>query len=207
MIRVHHLENSRSHRIVWLLEELGRDYEILPYARDPKTSLAPAALEEIHPLGKSPVIEDAGELIFESGAIVDILVRRYGEGRLAPHDDSEDYIRYVEWLHYAEGSAMLPVLMKLFLGRLGEGGAPLAERVDSEIERHFGFLEGRLGSDEYFVANAFSAADVQLSFPIQLCRMVHGIDAFPNLSAFLERIAARPAYRRALERGGPFAMG
>lgn len=204
MIEVHHLDNSRSQRILWLLEELGVDYTVIPYPRDPQTNLAPKSLEEIHPLGKSPVVRDGEQLLFESGAIVESLVRSHADGRLAPPTSSPDFARYQQWLHYAEGSAMLPLMLKLYLGRLGDAAVPLLPRVHEEIERHFGFLERELGEDPWFLGDALSAADIQLSFPIQAARTLYGIDSFPRLAGFLERVAARPAWQRAIERGGPY---
>ena len=206
MIEVHHLNNSRSQRILWLLEELAIPYEIVRYQRDPQTNLAPPELEAIHPLGKSPVIRDGARVVIESGAIIDYLVRRHGRGRLAPPEASPEYDTYQQWLHYAEGSAMLPLMLKLYLSRLGEAGAPLAPRVDGEIERHMGFLDAQLEDRDYFVGSELSAADVQLSFPIQVTRALYGLEKFSNLAAFLERITARPAYQRALERGGAYGL-
>lgn len=202
MIEVHHLGESRSRRITWLLEELGLAYRIVKYQRDPKTRLAPPELLAIHPLGKAPVIRDGDEVIFESGAIVEYLIRRYGNGQLAPAVDSTDYNRYVEFLHYAEGSAMLPLLLKLYTSRLGEGGAPLKPRIDSEMQNHFGFLDRQLASRAYFVGDGLTGADVQLLFVTQLAVQFAGAQAFPNLTAFNERIEARPAYQRAIEKGG-----
>ena len=148
MIEVHHLDNSRSQRILWLLEELGLEYQIVPYKRDPKTRLAPPELKAIHPLGKSPVIRDQGMVVAESGAIVEYLVGKYGNGRLAPPRDlsSPDYVAYLQWLHFAEGSAMLPLLLKLYVGRLKEAGAPLWPRIDSELKNHFDYMSAALGS-------------------------------------------------------------
>jgi glutathione S-transferase len=206
MLQVHHLNNSRSQRVLWLLEELGLDYEIVKYQRDATTNLAPESLQAVHPLGKSPVLKDGDRVLIESGAIIDYLVRRHGGGRLAPPPSSPDYDLYQQWLHYAEGSAMLPLMLKLYLGRLGEAGAPLAPRVDGEIERHVGYLDSQLSGRDYFVGDAFSAADVQLSFPVQAARMLHGLEKFPNLARFLDRMTARPAYQKALERGGPYAF-
>jgi len=206
MITVHHLNNSRSQRVLWLLEELELDYEIVGHQRDAVTNLAPPSLEAIHPLGKSPVVIDAGETLIESGAIIEILVRRHGKGRLAPSESSPEYSRYLQLLHYAEGSAMLPVMLKLYLSRIGDAGAPLAPRVTSELERHFGYLDSLLTRQAYFLGDALSAADIQLSFPIQAARVLHGLQKLPNLARFLERIKARPAYQRALERGGPYAF-
>jgi len=202
MIEVHHLNASRSRRITWLLEELGVEYSVVSYQRDPVTRLAPPALKAVHPLGKSPVIRDNGRVIIESGAIVDYLIRHYGNGRLAPAADSADYDRYVQLLHYAEGSAMLPLLLKLYVGRLGEAGAPLHPRIESEIQNHLGWLDAELGGRDFFVGDSLSGADVQLSFVAQLGVQFCGREAFPNLTRFAERIEARPAYQRAVARSG-----
>jgi glutathione S-transferase len=207
MIEVHHLNNSRSQRVLWCLEELGLDYQIIAHQRDPQTSLAPDSLKAIHPLGKSPVVRDGGRSYIESGAILDYLVRRYGNGRLAPRADSPDYQRYLEWLHFAEGSAMLPVMLKLYTSRLGEAAAPLLPRVHGEIENNFGFLDAELADHDYFVGDELTAADIQLTFVIQAAKMLYTLEKFPRLAAFLTRVQARPAYRRAVERGGPFAYG
>ncbi len=206
MIQVHHLNNSRSQRVLWLLEELELPYEIVKYQRDSQTNLAPPELEAIHPLGKSPVIRDGDRVVIESGAILDYLVRRHGRGRLAPPPSSPEYDLYQQWLHYAEGSAMLPLMLKLYLSRLGEAGAPLAPRVNGEIERHLGFLDSQLAGRDFFVGDALTAADVQLSFPIQVTRALYGLEKFSNLAAFLARVTARPAYQRALERGGAYGL-
>jgi len=202
MIEVHYLNESRSRRITWLLEELGAEYEIRLHQRDARTRLAPPELKAVHPLGKAPVIRDEGEVVFESGAIVEYLVRKYGNGRLAPAQDTPEYNRYIQFLHYAEGSAMLPLMLKLYTGRLGEAGAPLQPRIQDEIQNHFGFLNAELQEREYFVGNDLTGADVQLSFAIQTCVAFMGAQAFPNLTAFVQRIEARPAYRRAMEKGG-----
>jgi glutathione S-transferase len=207
VIVVHHLNNSRSQRVLWLLEELGLPYEIQKYQRDATTNLAPPELLKVHRLGKSPVITDGPNTIIESGAILEYIVRVYGKGRLAPAESSPDWPRYLQLMHYAEGSAMLPVMLKLYTSRLGEAGAPLAPRITSEVENHFGFLDGELANAEYFVGKELSAADINLSFPIQAARLLHGLDKFPNLARFLDRMHARPAYKRALERGGPYAFG
>jgi glutathione S-transferase len=206
MIEVHHLNESRSRRITWLLEELGLDYTVHAYERDPKTRLAPPELEKIHPLGKAPVIRDGDgdgdEVIFESGAIIEYLVRKYGGGRLAPLPDSRDYNCYSQFLHYAEGSAMLPLMLRLYTSRLGEGAAPLQPRIESEMQRHLGFLNNALAGQDYFVGNELTGADIQLSFAIQMAVKFCGDDAYPFLTAFVKRIEARPAYRRAVEKSG-----
>ena len=202
MIEVHHLNASRSRRITWVCEELGLDYKLISYQRDATTNLAPPELKAIHPLGKSPVIRDDGEVIFESGAIIEYLIRRYGNGRLAPPPDSRDYDRYMQFLHYGEGSAMLPLMLRLYVGRLGDAGAPLLPRIESETNNHLGFLNGELAGREYFVGNGLTGADVQLSFVAQVGTMFLGRDAFPNLTRFVDRIEARPAYQRAIEKAG-----
>jgi len=207
VIVVHHLNNSRSQRVLWLLEELGLPYEIAKYQRDATTNLAPPELLKVHRLGKSPVITDGPNTIIESGAILEYIVRVHGKGRLAPSESSPDWPRYLQLMHYAEGSAMLPVMLKLYTSRLGEAGAPLQPRITSEIENHFGFLDGELAHADFFVGKDLTAADINLSFPIQAARLLHGLDKFPNLARFLDRMHARPAYRKALERGGPYAFG
>ena len=203
MIEVHHLNASRSRRITWLLEELGVDYKLVSYKRDATTNLAPPELKSIHPLGKSPVIRDDGRVIFESGAIIDYLVRRYGDGKLAPAIGTADYDRYCQFLHYAEGSAMLPLMLNLYIGRLGDAGAPLKPRIQSEMQNHLGFLNGELNGRDWFVGDALSGADVQLSFVAQVGVLFNGKEAFPNLTKFVERCEARPAYQRAMAKGGP----
>ena len=219
MIIVHHLNNSRSQRILWLLEELGLEYEIKKYQRDPKTMLAPAELRAVHPLGKSPVIQDGDTIVAESGAIIEYLVGRYGDGRLAPAPGTPERLRYTYFLHYAEGSAMPPLLLKLVFDRVESTPAPffvrpiaraIAKKVkDSfvlpQIRQHLAFLEGEITSRAWFAGDDFSAADIQVSFPLEAAAARGGLDAqYPKLSAFLERIHARPAYRRALERGGQY---
>lgn len=207
MIQVHHLNNSRSQRILWLLEELGLEYEIVKHERDATTNLAPPSLEALHPLGKAPLVVDDGEPIVESGAIIEHLVRKYGDGRLWPAEGTPDALRHLQLLHYAEGSAMLPLMLRLYASRLGDAAAPLSERIDGEIERHMGWLEGLLEGRRFFVGDDLTAADVQLTFVIQAARMLHGLATLPNLAAFLDRIQQRPAYRAAIERGGAYAFG
>ncbi|HEY8155563.1 MAG TPA: glutathione S-transferase [Myxococcota bacterium] len=202
MIEVHHLNASRSRRITWLLEELGVDYKLVMYQRDATTRLAPPELKAIHPLGKAPVIRDDGKVIFESGAIVEYLIRKYGKGRFAPAPGSADYDRYVQLLHYAEGSAMLPLMLRIYAGRLGDAAKPLEPRIQSEMQNHLGFLNDQLAGRDYFVGNDLTGADVQLSFVAQLAVMFAGRDAFPNLTKFVDRIEARPAYQRAMTKGG-----
>ena len=205
MIRVHHLNNSRSQRIVWLLEELGLEYEIVPYQRDPTTRLAPDSLKAIHPLGKAPVISDGDRVIAESGAIIEYLVRTYGDGKLAPEPDSPAFIDYLHWMHFAEGSAMLPLLLGLYVSRLGEAGAPLHPRINGEIANHLAYMNDALGDKPYFLGPEFSAADIQLGFVVEAANRY--LDNYPNLQAFMARIRARPAYQRAIARGGPYKIG
>lgn len=202
MIELHHLNASRSRRITWLLEELGLDYQLHQYQRDPATHLAPPELARIHPLGKAPVLCDDGLVLIESGAIIEYLVRRYGQGRLAPQIDTPDYHRYIQFLHYAEGSAMLPLMLKLYTGRLGEAAAPLQPRIESELKNHLGYLDRELDGRDYFVGDALSGADVQLSFVAQMAMRFAGRDSYPNLTAFVDRIEARPAYRKAMDAHG-----
>jgi glutathione S-transferase len=219
MIIVHHLNNSRSQRILWLLEELGLAYEIKKYQRDPKTMLAPPELRAVHPLGKSPVIQDGDTIVAESGAIIEYLTGRYGDGRLAPAPGTPERMRYTYFLHYAEGSAMPPLLLKLVFDRVENSPAPffvrpiaraIANKVKDgfvlpQIRQHLAFLEGELAERAWFAGDDFSAADIQMSFPLEAAAARGGLDGkYPKLSAFLERIHARPAYQRALERGGKY---
>ena len=207
MIVVHHLNNSRSQRILWLLEELGLDYEIKRYERDSNTMLAPAALKEVHPLGKSPVITDEGQTIAESGAIIDYLVERYGDGKLAPPSGTPEKLRYNYWLHYSEGSAMPLLVMKLVLDNFGLGDSNASTQfVAPQIKLHFDYLESELSKNTWFVGEEFTAADIQMSFPIEAVEAQAGLDARPKLKFFLERIHTRPAYQRALERGGKYEL-
>jgi glutathione S-transferase len=204
MIVVHHLNDSRSQRILWLLEELGTPYRIERYQRDAETRFAPPELKAVHPLGKSPVITDGDRTVIESGAIVDYIIRRHGAGRLQPDPSSEDYEDYVQWLHYAEGSAMLPLLLLLYVGRLGEAGAPLHPRIDGEIARHLGYVDSKLAGREFLVGDQLTGADVQMSFIPEVAGFFRRLEPYPNLSAWMNRLHARPAYRRALEKGGAY---
>jgi len=208
MIVVHHLNNSRSQRILWLLEELGLDYEVKRYERDSNTMLAPAALKEVHPLGKSPVITDEGQTLAESGAITDYLVERYGDGKLAPPSGTPEKLRYDYWLHYSEGSVMPLLVMKLVLDNFGLGDSDASSQfVTPQIKLHFDYLESELTKNEWFVGEEFTAADIQMSFPVEAVEAQAGLDASrPKLKAFLERIHTRPAYQRALERGGKYEL-
>lgn len=196
-IRVHHLNQSRSQRIVWLLEELQLPYELVRYQRDAKTHFAPPELKAIHPLGKSPLVEVDGELIEESGAIVQYLCDRFGEGRLQPEPGSPAALRHLQLMHFAEGSAMLPLLLRIYVSRLGEGGVPLHGRIDSEVVSHFDYLESILRPSGHFIGDTLSAADIMLSFPVMLATQQTEGQRWPKLKAFVETIKARPAWQRA----------
>ena len=220
MIVVHHLNNSRSQRVLWLLEELGLPYELKRYERDPKTMLAPPSLRQVHPLGKSPVIEDDGMTLAESGAILDYLARRYGAGRVIPPADTPQYLRYTYWLHYAEGSAMPPLLLKLVFDKVKSAPMPFFVKpvakaisagamkafIQPQITTHLDYIEAELGKSEWFAGEAFTAADVQMSFPVEAASARVGLETRPQMTAWLDKVHARPAYLRALARGGVFSL-
>lgn len=206
MITVHHLNNSRSQRILWLLEELGAPYEIVRYQRDATTNLAPPELKKAHPLGKSPVINDGDVTLAESGAIVDYLVRKHGGGKLSPTVGTAEHEAYLEWLHYAEGSAMLPLMLQLYVMRLGEGGAPLKDRIDSENDNHLGYINQALEGRDFIMGSQMTGADVQLSFVGEVARAFGRLAKFPNIAAWVDRLHARPAFKRALEKGGAYNL-
>ena len=222
MITVHHLNNSRSQRVLWLLEELDLPYEVVRYQRDAKTMLAPPELKQVHPLGKSPVVTtDEGMVLAESGAIIETLVEHYGDGRLSPVAGTPEALRYRYWLHYAEGSAMPPLLLKLMFDRVEKAkmpffAKPIAKGIADKaraafilpsLKTHLDFMEGELGKSEWFAGDAFTGADIQMSFPVEAAATRGGLDASrPRLMAYLQRIHARPAYQRALERGGPYGL-
>ena len=202
MLTLHHLNDSRSQRILWLLEELGTPYEMKRYQRNAETRLAPPELAKIHPLGKSPVITDGDIDIAESGAIVDYIIRRYGKGAMMPAPGSADYETYNEWLHYSEGSAMLPLMLNLYVGRLKEAGAPLHPRIDSEIANHLGYVDGALKGREFFVGPSLTGADIQMSFVGEMAKVFGKLEPYPNLAAWLTRMHARPAFQRRSRRAG-----
>jgi len=206
MITVHHLNNSRSQRILWLLEELGVPYEIMKYERDSITNLAPPELLRVHPLGKSPVVVMDGRTMIESGAIIDAIIRHHGNGRLCPAPDGADYDAYQMWLHYAEGSAMLPLMLQLYTSRLGEAAAPLKPRIDSELANHLGFVEGALAGQDWLVGNALSGADIQMSFVGEIAGVFGQRARYPAIDAWVKRFQAREAYRKALEKGGAYSF-
>ena len=208
MLTLHHLNDSRSQRILWLLEELGTPYEMKKYQRDATTRLAPPELMAVHPLGKSPVITDGNVKIAESGAIVDYLIRRYGQGKdkgqLMPAPDSAEFEPYHEWLHYSEGSGMLPLMLNLYVSRLKEAGAPLHPRIDSEIANHLGYVEGALKGREFFIGASLTGADIQMSFVAEMAKAFKKLGPYPDLSAWLTRMHARPAFQRSVEKGGAY---
>ncbi len=221
MIVVHHLNNSRSQRVLWLLEELGVPYEVKRYERNADSMLAPPELKRVHPLGKSPVISDGDVTIAESGAIVEYLAGKYGGGKLVPAAGTPEHLRYLYWLHYAEGSAMPPLLLALVFSRVETAPMPFFIRpiakgiartartsfIEPQIKTHFDFIEGELTARPWFAGNEFSAADVQMSFPLEAAAARAGLDAGrPKTMGFLERIHARPAYHRALAKGGPYEL-
>ena len=207
MLTVHHLNNSRSQRVLWLLEELEIDYEIKFYTRDLETNLAPPELEAVHPLGKSPVVTDGDNTIIESGAIIDYILRRYGDGRLMPVPGTASHEAYLQWLHYAEGSAMLPLMLRMYTGRLPDGGEALQPRINDELNRHLGYMNDALEGVDWFVDNTLTGADIQLSFVVEIAPLLHPQGSFPNLDAMRSRFQARPAYQAALEKGGDYAFG
>jgi glutathione S-transferase len=220
MIRVHHLNNSRSQRVLWLLEELGVPYEVVKYQRDPQTMLAPPELKKIHPLGKSPVITDGGRTIAESGAIIEYLMELYGHGRFAPPPGTDEWLRYTYWLHYAEGSAMPPLLLKLIFSRLPESPMPALVRpivrkisrsvqdklVDPQLKTHVAYWNDELTRAPWFAGDEFTAADIQMSFPVEAAASRVSAELGGSVKSWLERIHARPAYQRALKTGGEYRI-
>ena len=222
MLTLHHLDHSRSQRVLWLLEELELPYEIKLYTRDRQTMLGPAELKKVHPLGKSPVITDGDLTLAESAAILEYLLERYGSGRLAPPVGSPEHLRFRYWMHYAEGSAMPPLLLKLVFDRVANGPMPFFVRpvaraiangankafIGPQLKLHLDYMESELGKSLWFAGDEFSAADIQMSFPLEAAQSRAGLDASrPRLSAFLQRIRERPAYQRAIARGGPVMPG
>ncbi|MFT4961943.1 MAG: glutathione S-transferase [Paracoccaceae bacterium] len=201
MITVHHLNRSRSHRILWLLEELAAPYEVIRYERDKVTNLAPPELLAVHPLGKSPMVEIEGRLVTESAAIVEVLCAAYGP-QMIPAPGTDAYIRHLELMHFAEGSAMTPILLNLYVGTLGKDGAPLQRRIDQQLDSHFAYMNAILRPSGHFVFDELSAADIMLSFPAEVAMRLGRRNDFPALAAFVDAIHARPAYARAFEKGG-----
>ena len=203
-ITVHHLNNSRSQRILWLLEELGAEYEIVSYQRDATTNLAPPELKQAHPLGKSPLIEDAGRSVAESGAIIQYLCERHGGQSWLPEPRSDAHVDHLEWMQFGESSFFVPVMLKIYAGRLGEAAAPLMPRIEEQLVAHIDYAESRISDDLHFVGEDWSAADVMMSFPAEIAVMQGYADRAPKLARFVEAVHARPAWQRARERGGPY---
>jgi len=221
MIVLHHLNNSRSQRVLWLLEELGLDYEIVKHRRDPDTNLAPPELTQIHPLGKLPVIRDGALVLAESGAIIEYLLQRYGGGRLVPPVGTPEWVRYQYFMHYAEGSAMPVLLLKVVFDQIEAAKVPFFIRpltrglsarvkqvlVQPQLARHLDFMEAELGDSPWFAGEEMTAADLQMSFPVQGAAARAGLNGSrPRLMAWLDRIQSRPAYLRSIERGGPYQL-
>ena len=207
MLVVHHLNESRSQRILWLLEELGTPYELKTYQRDAQTRLAPPELKAVNALGKSPMITDGDRTIIETGAIIDYIIRHHGGGRMQPDPKSANYDTYVQWLHYGEGSAMLPLMLHMYVGRLKEAGAPLHPRIQSEIANHLGFIDGHLKGRQFFVGDELSGADIQMSFVAEVSRAQQTLPSYSSFNAWLDRMHARPAWKRGVEKGGVYALG
>lgn len=201
---VHHLNNSRSQRILWLLEEIGAPYDIRHYSRDAVTNLAPPELKSVHPLGKSPMLEDNGRVVIESAAIVEYVCERHGGAHLVPPRGSDDHISHLEWMHFAEGSAMTPVLLRLYTSRLGDAAAPLQPRITEQLDAHFAYMESRVRDSGHFVGDALSAADIMLSFPAEIAVMQGMGDRYPKLAAFVAACHARPAWQAARAKGGAY---
>jgi glutathione S-transferase len=201
---VHHLNNSRSQRVLWALEELGLAYEIRHYQRDAVTNLAPPELKAVHPLGKSPLLEEDGMVIEESGAIIQYLLDTYGKGRFQPAPGTPEALKHLQWMHFAEGSAMTPILLQLYTSRLGDAAAPLAPRINEQLASHFGYLENELRPSGHFVGDDLTGADMMLSFPAEIAVMQGHGAAYPKLAAFVAAMHARPAWKVAREKGGPY---
>jgi len=207
MLIVHHLNNSRSQRILWLLEELGVEYEIKHYERDPDTSRAPAELKAVHQLGKSPVIEDGDLIVAETGAIIVYILDKFGEGKLRPEKGTQEYVDYVHFLHFAEGSAMLPLLLALYTGYLGDAAAPIQPMIMAEIKGILDYCEYQLIGNDYFAGNELTGADIQMIFPLEAAKARGRLKGYEACNEYVEKIHARPAYLRALKKGGNYAYG
>ena len=207
MLILHHLNNSRSQRILWLLEELELEYEIKFYQRDPDTNRAPEELKAVHQLGKSPVIEDGDDIVAETGAIIVYILDKYGEGRLRPAKGTQEYVDYVHFLHFAEGSAMLPLLLALYTGFLGDAAAPIQPMIMKEIKAVLDYCEYQLISSDYFAGDQLTGADIQMIFPLEAAKARGRLKGFEACNEYVDKIQARPAYLRALKKGGDYAYG
>lgn len=204
MLTIHHLSHSRSQKVLWLAEELGVPYELKLYMRDPQTLSAPPEMKALHPLGTSPLITDNGETYAETGAILDYILRHYGDGQLQPPANSVAFDRFTEWMHYAEGSAMLPILMMIYSNYTGAKSDTLTGMLQAQLGKHLGYIESALAGNDYLVGNTFSAADIHVSFVAQTARQYTAVDPYPNILAWLDRLEARPAFKRAEQKGGYF---
>ena len=207
MIIVHHLEESRSQRVLWMLEELGAAYDIVNYKRDPQTRLAPPALKQVHPLGKSPVVEEGGRVLAESAAILEFLAETRGDGKLGVTPGAPARAAYLHWLHFAEGSAMVPFLLQIYTLRLGEAAAPLQPRISAEIDNHLAYVNAAYADRDFLVDNRLTAADIGMSFILDVGNRSTKLAPYPHLARVRAQFHVRPAYQRALERGGPYALG
>jgi len=206
MLTVHHLNDSRSQRILWLCEELGVPYRTVDYTRDAVTRLAPPALKAVHPLGKSPVIDDGDLRVCESGAITDYLIRTYGKGRMMPKPGTPEHEKYLEWLHFAEGSAMLPFMLALYVGRLGEAGAALHPRIDEQVDSHLAFIDSELGDKPYLMGDELSGADIMMSFVAEIAAVQGKLAKLPRLFDYARRLQARPAWIAVAGRTAPYSF-
>lgn len=207
MITLHHLNNSRSQRVLWLLEELDVDYEIKFYTRDPKTGRAPPALKAVHPLGRAPVIEHGDNIIAETGAIIEYIIEKRGQGRFRPPKDTKSYYDYIHFLHYGEGSAMFPLLLSLYTAYLGDAAAPLTPIINKELKTHFDYIEYHLTGHEYFAGDELSGADFQMIFPLEAAKSRGRLLGYPSCLEYVDKIQARPAYLSALKKGGHYDYG
>lgn len=206
MITVHHLNDSRSQRILWLCQELGIAYQTVEYSRDAVTRLAPPELKSVHPLGKSPVIDDGELRLTESGAITDYIIRKYGQGRMMPPPGTLVHEKYLEWLHFAEGSAMLPFLLMLYAGRLGEAAGPLMPRIEEQIASHLDFIESELGDKPFIMGDELTGADIMLSFVAEIAAVQGQLASRPRLFAYARRLQARPAWIEAAGKAAPYSF-
>ena len=201
MLTIIHLENSRSDRLIWLLEELGHDYEIQTFERDPETQRAPAEMKALHPFAKAPMLRDGDRVLIESGAIFEYIMARYGDGGLVPKTDDPEWPDYIQWLHFAEASGMFPLLLDMFLDMAGEGAAGLKQHVGTELALYLSYMDAELAEREWFAGDTFTAADVLMGFVVEFAATRADLALYANLAGYLERIHARPAYRRAIEKG------
>lgn len=204
MLTVHHLSNSRSEKIIWLMEELGEAYELKVYMRDPVTLSAPPEMKALHPMGKSPLMTDKGETFAETGAIMDYILRHYGKGRLQPAEDTLEYDRFMEWMHFSEGSGMFPILLKIFCTYAGGEVGNITAMADQQLIKHLDYIERSLEGHDYLIGNTFTAADIHVSFVAQTAKQYTDLSGYPKTLAWLDRVYARPAFKAAEQKGGYF---